>query len=374
MIVRSIILAAGQGTRMISKLPKVLHLLAGKPLIQYSIDTIKALDIQKPTMVIGYQADLIRNTIGDQADYVIQDKQLGTGHAVASAEYILKDKSDLVLIVSGDMPFLSIDTLNTLIKMQCKNKAILTFATTINADSHGFGRILRDKKGDIEAIVEEAQATPEQLEIKEINVGAYCVMAEWLWQALKRINKSPKGEYYLTDIIELAKKDGHTIQSVEISNMAEVMGINTRVHLAEAETILRQRINQQWMLKGVTIPDPNTAYIGAEVLLEPDTTVLPNTHLIGKTSIGSGSIVGPNSVIADSNIGSNCVVNASFLEASILEEGVAMGPYCHLRTGAHLGKGVHMGNFGEVKNSYLGPGTKMGHFSYIGDAQIGEEV
>jgi len=374
MMVRSIILAAGRGTRMRSQLPKALHMLAGKPLVQYSIDTVKAIKLEQPILVVGYQADMIRKVIGNQVDYVHQDQQLGTAHAVGCAESILKDKVDLILVLSADMPFLSMDTLLNLIGLQTKNSGPVTFATTIDANSRGFGRILRDKNGDIEAIVEEAQASPEQLAIPEINVGVYCIKTDWLWQALKRINKSPKGEYYLTDIIGLARKEGYKTPSILITDSTEAMGINTRVHLAEAEAILRQRINQQWMLNGVTIPDPNTTYIGAEVHLEPDTIILPNTHLIGKTIIGGGSVVGPNTVITDSDIGANCTVIASFLEKAVLEEGVAMGPYCHLRTGAHLGKGVHMGNFGEVKKSYLGPGTKMGHFSYIGDAQIGKDV
>ncbi len=373
-MVRAIILAAGQGTRMRSRLPKVLHSLAGKPLVQYTIDTVKEINIERPILVVGFQEELIRKMIGDQVDYVRQDEQLGTAHAVSCAEPNIIDKTDMILVLSADMPLISKDTLLKLIEVQTKNIGPVTLATTVETNSRGFGRIIRDYKGDIEAIVEEAQASPDQLCIQEINVGIYCIKADWLWKALRRINKSPKGEYYLTDIIGLAKNDGYQLPSVEISDPTEAIGINSRVHLAEAEGILRQRINQRWMLDGVTIQDPNTTYIGAEVHLEPDTTILPNTHLIGKTTIDSGSVIGPNTVITDSNIGVNCTVIASFLEQASLEEGVVMGPYCHLRTGAHLGKGVHMGNFGEVKNSTLGPGTKMGHFSYIGDATIGKNV
>lgn len=374
MMVRSIILAAGQGTRMHSQLPKVLHLLSGKPLVQHLIDTVNSISTEQPILVVGFQAEMIRATIGPKVDYVYQDKQLGTAHAVACVESTLEDKADLVLILSADMPFLSKDTLVRLIQIQTRNSGPVTFATTMCKDSHGFGRILRNINGEIEAIVEEAQATPEQLTICEINVGVYCIKTEWLWQALKRIKKSPRGEYYLTDIIQLARKDGFMVPSIKIEDPHEAMGINTRIHLAEAETILRQRINQQWMLKGVTIQDPNTTYIDTNVLLEADTTILPNTHLIGTTTIGTGSMIGPNTVISDSQIGKKCIVVASFLEGAILDEGVKMGPYCHLRTGAHLGEGVHMGNFGEIKNSYLGSGTKMGHFSYIGDAEIGQNV
>lgn len=374
MVIKSIILAAGQGIRMHSQLPKVLHMLAGKPLVRYAIDAVNRVNSERPTLVVGSQADLIRKTIGNQVDYVIQDPPLGTAHAVGCAETKLQDKADFVLVLPADMPFLRTETLTRLIEFQTGNEGPVSFATTINSDSRGFGRILRNKHGEIEAIVEEAQALPEQLAIQEINVGVYCFKTDWLWKALKRIKKSPKGEYYLTDAIELARKDGFAVSSVSITDPAEAMGINTRVHLAEAELILRQRINRQWMLKGVTIQDPQLTYIGSEVVLEPDTTILSNTHLIGETTIGKGSVIGPNSVVTNSTIGENCTVIASFLEEAVLEEGVAMGPYCHMRTGAHLGKHVHVGNFGEIKKSYLGPGTKMGHFSYIGDSQIGADV
>jgi bifunctional UDP-N-acetylglucosamine pyrophosphorylase/glucosamine-1-phosphate N-acetyltransferase len=374
MKVRAIILAAGRGTRMRSQIPKVLHQLAGKPLVQYSIDTVKAVCDSKPVLVIGYQADLLRAAIGDQVEYAIQEEQLGTAHAVGCTESILRDKGGLIIVQSADMPLISIGTLKELVRIQSDKSGPVTFATTVDTNSRGFGRILRGKNGDIDGIVEEAQASSEQLAIQEINVGVYCFRADWLYKAIKRINKSSKGEFYLTDTIELARKDGYQVSAIHIDDPAETLGINSRVHLAEAEAILRRRINEKWMLNGVTIQDPDTTYIGVNVQLESDTTILANTQLIGDTIIGSGSVIGPNTVITDTHIGEKCMVTASFLEEATLEEGVVMGPYCHMRSGAHLAKGVHMGNFGEVKNSYLGPGTKMGHFSYIGDAQIGKDV
>jgi bifunctional UDP-N-acetylglucosamine pyrophosphorylase/glucosamine-1-phosphate N-acetyltransferase len=374
MKVRSIILAAGQGTRMHSQLPKILHKLAGKPLVQYSIETAKSVTPGRPILVIGHQAEKLREVIGDEVEYVIQSEQLGTAHAVGCAETCFQGGDELVLIISADMPFLGSDTLAELSKIQSTNKGPVTFATIFSEDSHGFGRILRGRDKAVKAIVEEAQATPEQLAIREINVGVYCFRTDWLFKAIKSVKKSPKGEFYLTDVIGLAREEGYKIPTITLDDSAEAMGINTRVHLAEAEAILRQRINRRWMLAGVTLEDPNTTYIGTEVNLAPDVTILANTHLAGKTTIARSSVVGPNSVLTDTIVGENCMIIASFLEEAVLEEGVAMGPYCHLRKGAHLGKGVHMGNFGEVKNSHLGPGTKMGHFSYIGDAQIGRDV
>jgi len=195
-----------------------------------------------------------------------------------------------------------------------------------------------------------------------------------LWKALPRITLSPKGEYFLTDIVELAVRDGFEVKTLTLADPAEAIGINQRVHLAEAESILRQRINTHWMLEGVTLLDPQSTYIEAEVILGQDTVIYPNTYLLGKSVIGKGCTLGPNTIVRDSEIGAGCQIFFSVVEKAILEEDVDVGPYAHLRKGAHLAKGVHMGNFGEVKNSYLGPGTKMGHFSYIGDATIGEGV
>jgi bifunctional UDP-N-acetylglucosamine pyrophosphorylase/glucosamine-1-phosphate N-acetyltransferase len=374
MVIRSVILAAGMGTRMFSRLPKVLHRLAGKPLLQYSIEIVKSVSSERPVIVVGHQAEQIRDIVGDDVDYVVQSEQLGTAHAVGCTEPYFMDGDALVLILSADMPFLSKATLAELVKIQSMNNGPITFATTFNEDSHGFGRIIRNNKNEVVAIVEEAQSTPEQLAIREINVGVYCFRSEWLFKAIKRINKSPKGEFYLTDTIGLAREDGFSIQTITVSDPAEALGINTRVHLSEAEAIQRSRINRQWMMAGVTLEDPISTYIDADVRLEADVIIRANTHLEGQTTIARGSVVGPNSIVSDTTIGENCRVIASHLEGAVLEEGVVMGPFCHLRSKAHLGPGVHMGNFGEVKNSHLEAGTKMGHFSYIGDAQIGRDV
>jgi bifunctional UDP-N-acetylglucosamine pyrophosphorylase/glucosamine-1-phosphate N-acetyltransferase len=222
--------------------------------------------------------------------------------------------------------------------------------------------------------VEEAQATPAQLAIQELNAGIYCFNAAWLWDALARVKISPKGEYYLTDLVGMAVQAGLAVCAVPLADADEALGINNRVHLAEAEMIARRRINHAWMLAGVTMVDPSTVYIDASVSLSPDTVIWPNTYLQGITRVGAGCTLGPNTILRDTSVGQRCVILASLLENALVEDDVDMGPFGHLRPGAHLGQGVHMGNFGEVKNSYLGPKTKMGHFSYIGDAQIGENV
>jgi bifunctional UDP-N-acetylglucosamine pyrophosphorylase/glucosamine-1-phosphate N-acetyltransferase len=374
MKISSVILAAGQGTRMKSNLPKVLHRLLGKPMAWYALEAARQVTATQPVMVIGHGAEQVRLVLGDVADYVLQAPQLGTGHAVMQAEPLLAGKTDLVLVTYADMPLLKADTLSRLLKMAQSHTDPVTMLTVTTNEVRGFGRILRDANGQVSGIIEEAQATTEQLMIHELNPGVYCFRADWLWQALKRIQLSPKGEYYLTDLVGMAVTQGHTIQSLSVEDLDEMIGINTRQHLAQAEGLLRQRINQQWMLAGVTMIDPATVYIEPEVTLGQDTILWPGTYLHGSTQIGEGCVIGPNTIIKDTKIGNNCTLLASVVEGALLEDHVEMGPYCHLRKGAHLCNGVHMGNFGEVKNSTLGPGSKMGHFSYLGDTTVGAKA
>jgi bifunctional UDP-N-acetylglucosamine pyrophosphorylase/glucosamine-1-phosphate N-acetyltransferase len=287
---------------------------------------------------------------------------------------LLRGETDLVLVTLADMPLLTEETLRRLVDAQMNNPGPFSLLTVLSDDAHGFGRVRRDSAGRVQAVVEEAQATPEQLAIRELNVSVYCFSAGWLWDALPRIPLSPKGEYYLTDLVEIAVSDGLPLQAMVCEDPTEMIGINTRIHLAEAEAALRSRVNRNWMLAGVTLIDPAATYIEPGVTIGQDTTIWPNTYLHGSTSIGQGCVIGPNTIIHDTQIGNGCRVLASVLERAVLEDHVEMGPFSHLRKGAHLAEGVHMGNFGEIKNSYLGPGSKMGHFSYIGDATIAENV
>jgi bifunctional UDP-N-acetylglucosamine pyrophosphorylase/glucosamine-1-phosphate N-acetyltransferase len=370
----AVILAAGQGTRMKSKLPKVLHQLLGKPMAWYALEAARQVTSSKPVMVIGHAAEQVRQVLGNQAEYTFQEHQLGTGHAVMQAEVLLSGRSDLVLVLYADMPLLTADTLRRLVELAQSHADPISMLTVTENETRGFGRIIRDPRGQVSAVVEEAQATTEQLSIHELNPGVYCFRADWLWRAIKRITLSPKGEYYLTDLVGLAVADGYAIHTFIIEDPDEVIGINTRVHLAQAEALLRQRINRQWMLSGVTMIDPVSTYIEPEVTLGQDTILWPGTYLQGSTQIGAGCVIGPNTIITDTKVGDHCTLRASVLECALLEDHVEMGPYCHLRKGAHLSRGVHMGNFGEVKDSTLGPGVKMGHFSYIGDATVGADV
>jgi bifunctional UDP-N-acetylglucosamine pyrophosphorylase/glucosamine-1-phosphate N-acetyltransferase len=275
-------------------------------------------------------------------------------------------------VTYADMPLLRGETFRQLLETQLSNPGPFSLLTVIAEDPRGFGRIVRKADGTVEAIVEEYVATPEQRAIQELNVGAYCFKTDWLWEALQRIERNlKKGEYYLTDIVEVAVRDNLPVQAVVHDDFIETIGINTRLHLSEAEAALRTRINREHMLNGVSMMDPASTYIEVDVKVGKDTTILPNTYLHGQTVIGEGNVIGPNTIIRDSKIGNGCKVLASVLEGAVLEDDVDMGPFARLRKGAHLKSHVHMGNFGEVKDSTLHEGVKMGHFSYIGNATIG---
>lgn len=383
MKITAVILAAGQGTRMNSDLPKVLHPVCGVPMIAHSLAAVKAASSETPVVIIGHGAEAVREFLGEKARCVIQDPQLGTGHAVQQAESILRGKTDLVLVTYADMPLLRPETIKGLVETQKANKGPLTMLTVSAADPRGFGRVVRAPGGSVQAIIEETAATEEQLSIHELNVGAYCFSADWLWEALHKIKVSPragngtttqKGEYYLTDTVALAVQAGLTVQALVSDDLVETIGINTRVHLAEAELAMRQRINRAHMLAGVTIVDPASTYIEPGIKIGRDTVIWPNTYLRGKTVIGEGCVIGPNTIAEDTTVGDCCEILAAVMEGAVVEDNVGIGPFARLRKGAHLCKGVHVGNFGEVKDSTLGPGTKMGHFSYIGNATIGDNV
>jgi bifunctional UDP-N-acetylglucosamine pyrophosphorylase/glucosamine-1-phosphate N-acetyltransferase len=374
MKVRMVLLAAGKGTRMKSRLPKLLHHVSGKPMILHSLESAERVTKELPVIVVGHGSEAVRETVGPRAEFVEQAEQLGTGHALLQAQKTLKD-SDLILVSNADLPLLSSDTLKKLLEKQKKNKGPVTMLTLRQKEARGFGRVKRNPSGNPISIIEEAEASVSDLNIDELNVGAYCFQADWLWPALKKLKPSAKKkEYYLTDLLEIAATNGEHVETVELEDAIEAIGINNREHLAEAEAALRHRINQHWMLEGVTLIDPSSTYIDSGVMIGQDTVILPNTMLMGTTAIGEDCIVGPNTVIRSSRVGNACRIEAAVVELAVIEDDVDIGPFAHLRKGAHLGEGVHMGNFGEIKNSTLAAGVKMGHFSYIGDATIGTNV
>ncbi|NPA06646.1 MAG: UDP-N-acetylglucosamine diphosphorylase/glucosamine-1-phosphate N-acetyltransferase [Chloroflexi bacterium] len=371
-----IILAAGRGRRMRSKRPKVLHPLLGRPMVEYALRAVEQALGSKPILVIGHQAELVRETLGPtRAHYVHQDPPLGTGDAVRRAlAAIPLDQVRTVLVTNGDMPLLRAETLRALVDAHHHHPGPITMLTVERDQAQGFGRVLRDAAGRVIAIIEEAHATPEQRAIRELNVGVYAFDAAWLAAHLPQLPLSPKGEYYLTDTIALAVKEGAVVHVLPLEDPTEALGVNTRAHLAQAARAMQQRILERWMAAGVTFIDPARTYVEDTVTLGQDTVVWPDTYLMGNTHIGEDCEIGPNTYILSTRVGNRCRIFASVLEHAHVEDDVDIGPYSHLRKGAHLARGVHMGNFGEVKNSYLGPGVKMGHFSYIGDATVEEGV
>jgi len=372
MSIAVVILAAGMGTRMKSDLPKVLHCLCGRPMLAYVVDAARELTGARPLVVVGHRAELVRQALGDSAASVVQEPQLGTGHAVMQAQAALEGKADTVLVLYGDTPFITVETLRAMLDHHTREQATATILTFRPADPLRLGRIVRDDAGHVRAIVEFKEATPDQLAIREVNSGILCFRADWLWSYIAGLPVK-HGERYLTDLVEVAVDEDGAVAALE-ADADEVMGIDDRARLAWAEAKMRARINERLMLSGVTMLDPATTYVEASVTVGADTVIQPNTHLRGKTVIGRECSVGPNTIICDSTLGDRCKVQASVFEGATLEDDVDVGPFAHLRKGAYLCRHVHMGNFGEVKNSRLGQGAKMGHFSYLGDADVGAEV
>ena len=382
MKIATVILAAGYGTRMKSKMPKMMHPVMGRPMIEWAVHTAEAIGHLPPVVVVGHRKELIQELLQDRVSYVEQLELLGTGHAVMQATENLRGQADVVVVTYGDMPLLRSSTLKELLDLFAHKSQVvandhdgpaIAMLTITRDEPQGFGRVVRDTEGKIQAIVEEVDCSVEQKAIRELNPGIYCFAADWLWNNLHKIPLSPKGEYYLTDMVEIAVQQGRSVETLA-APLADVDGINTRAHLAQATAVMRQRILEAHMLAGVTIVDPQTTYIEDTVLIGQDSVILPGCVLQGNTQIGAGATIGPHSQIVDSLIGDSCRVTYSVIEEGRMDHGSTIGPFGHLRKGAHLGEDVHMGNFGEVKNSYLAPGTKMGHFSYIGDATVERDV
>jgi bifunctional UDP-N-acetylglucosamine pyrophosphorylase/glucosamine-1-phosphate N-acetyltransferase len=370
-----IILAAGQGVRMKSRLPKVLHCVCGKELIRYPVDLLRQLGIRRIMVVVSPDnGPAIQDLLGDQVEYVTQPAVLGTGDAVNRAVAQLQGQAEHILVQNADVPLVQLESVRRLAESHVAGSHHMTMLTVADVETQDLGRVLRNKKGQVIDIVEAAHWTEAREAPAEVNVGVYCFNASWVRENLSRLEPSPKGEKYLTSLVAIGAARGASIQGVTASDPAEMLGVNNRIQLAQVEAIQRQRVLRKWMLAGVTLQDPASVYIDADVTIGQDTLILPNTMLLGQTHIGEECEIGPSSVIRDSTIGDRCRVTASMLEESIMEHNVDIGPFSHLRPGTYLETGVHIGNFVEVKNSRLATGAVSGHFSYLGDATIGSGV
>lgn len=370
----AVVLAAGMGTRMRSAQPKVLHPVAGQPLVRHVVRAVAPLAPAQTVIVVGHGAAEVQATLGPAYEYVIQTEQRGTGHAVLQARTAVEGRAETVLVLYGDTPLLQPATLAALLELhQARPGTRITLLACITPTPTGYGRIIRDGAGQVTGVVEERVATPEERAITETNSGIYCFDAAWLWPRLAALPvHAGANEYFLTDMVGVAVAEAPgSVQTWTLTGLEEAKGINTRVELAEADLLLRDRIRHAWMLAGVTMIDPRSTYIDADVTLGPDTVLYPGCYLEGQTQVGAGCRLGPQAHLRDATLGDGCTVGGSLLEGCTLEPGVTVGSYSHLRPGAYLSTGVHLGNFAEVKNAHLGPDVAMHHFSYIGDADIG---
>ena len=384
-----VVLAAGMGARMKSRIPKVLHRVCGKEMVRYPVDLLRRLGIERIVVVVSpaNRAE-VEIVLGDELEYVEQARAAGTGDAAAQTTSLLNTKDgngpEHIIVLGADSPLLEMENLSQLMDTHLDNASHMTILTGDLESPGDLGRVHRNSAGQVTEIVEAA--SKDELEVYsaevnggEINGGVYCFSATWLWENLPKVPASPSGEVYLTSLASIGSSGGNTINGLKItglkiSDAGQLQGVNNRLQLAMVESVLRQRINRQWMLDGVTILDPGSVFIDAEVTIGQDSVILPNTMLLGRTDVGENCEIGPGSVLRDSSVGNRCRVTASMLEEATMEDAANIGPFSHLRPGAHLEPGVHVGNFAEIKESRLAAGVLMGHFGYVGDASIGANV
>lgn len=375
MKITALILAAGQGTRMKSDTPKVLHKVCGKTMLGHVIEAVDSVGADKKIVIVGHGADIVKAEMSEQAlSFVHQTKQLGTGHAVITAEEEIPEEG-LVLVMCADTPLITGASLKEFTEYHIKEKNSVSVLTAEIDNPFGYGRIVKDSQGQLLKIVEEKDATEDIKKIKEINSGMYCFDAAELKRNLGKIsNNNAQGEYYLTELIEIAVAQNEKTGAFPVKNLDEIMGVNNRVQLAQAESVMRKRINEKHMLNGVSMINPENVYIDAQAEIGRDTVLYPGVIIKGKTHIGEGCIIGHNTRVVNSTIGDGTEIQSSTITDSKVGENTTIGPYAYLRPGSNIGNRVKIGDFVEVKNASMGDGSKASHLSYIGDADIGKEV
>ena len=369
--ITGIVLAAGLGKRMMSRLPKSLHRVCGKELVRYPVDLLRQCGIKQVFVVVSpANRDALRAALGDAVEYVVQREPRGTGDAVACCMEAVGALAKYVVVTGGDTPLVREESLLRLLNGREGRR--MGFLTGRDPSLEDLGRVTR-RDGTVTGIVEAAEAEVSGGSA-ELNAGVYCLEAAWLWESVRKLSPAPSGEYYLPDLAGIAAKEGSNAASAPVTDPSELLGVNDRIQLARAEAVQLQRVRQHWMMRGVTMTDPASVFIDFDATVGMDTVIRPNTMVLGRSNIGEGCELGPGSVVRDSSIGDGCRVTNSVVEESVMEAGSDIGPYSHLRPGAYLESGVHIGNFVEIKESRLAAGTLMGHFGYVGDATIGTKV
>ncbi|MBP3911562.1 MAG: bifunctional UDP-N-acetylglucosamine diphosphorylase/glucosamine-1-phosphate N-acetyltransferase GlmU [Niameybacter sp.] len=371
---KSIILAAGQGTRMKSSTSKVLHEIFHKPLVYYPIEAARYAGAQEVCLVVEHKSEEVMKTFGDTVKYALQAERLGTGHAVMQAMDFIGDDGE-ILVLYGDTPLITAQTIEKMLAFHRKKKNAVTVLSALVDDPTGYGRIVRDESKHFVKIVEQKDATDEEKRITEINGGMYVFEAKHLKSALSKItNNNKQQEYYLTDTIEILLHEGYNVDAIAIMNPDDILGVNSREQLAQATAIMKQRINRKHMDNGVTLIDPHHTYIDPEVEIGQDTVIEPGCIIEGNTSIGENCIIGYNTKIRNCKVGNSVAIESSMLIDSQIDEGCHIGPFAYIRPNSHIGAKVKIGDFVEIKNATIGEGTKVSHLTYIGDADVGRDV
>ena len=371
---KAIILAAGKGTRMKSKFPKVVHKVCGKEMVNHIIDVSKKSGVSDVVAILGHGSEVVENILPEGTMIAMQTEQLGTGHAVKMAKEYINDE-DTIVILCGDTPLIKEETLKRLFNYHIENNYTATVLTTKVDNPTGYGRVIRDENEDLLKIVEQKDGNDEELAVNEINSGIYCFKGKMLRESLDLLdNNNAQGEYYLTDTIKILRDRGFKVGAFNGSTIEELMGVNSRLELSKAESLMKKRINEFHLLNGVTIIDPQSTYIEADVEIGRDTMIYPGAMIHGNTKIGSECIIGMNSSITNSSIGNNTEIKNSTIIDSNVGENTTVGPYAYLRPKSNIGNNVKIGDFVEVKNATIEDNSKASHLSYIGDAHVGKDV
>lgn len=371
----AIVLAAGAGTRMKSKKPKVAHEVLGKPLVRWVVDAAREAGVEHVVSVVGHAREQVAPLVEGDTEIVVQEQQNGTAGAVAVCADALADFDGSLVVLSGDCPLISSETIAALVKVREDADAAVVVLSMELENPFGYGRIIRGEDGSVVRIVEQKDATPEEAAVCECNSGFYCFDAKALFAALSKVGSdNAQGEFYLTDVLEICRNEGRVVTALTAQDPTECLGVNSRAQLAQAASVMRDRINARHLAAGVTMWDPSSVWIGPDVRIERDVELLPQVILMGSTFIGEDSVVGPNTRLTDTTVGRGCVIDETVAVEAVVDDGATCGPRAYLRPAAHLCEGAKAGTHVEIKKSTIGAGSKVPHLSYVGDATIGEGV